>query len=352
MKVPVIVHIVYSGPGGTSDYVFNLIRGDKDHEFHHAIVFFGVEQCPDSLFQTARTVTDKLEIIQKAPGFDADAYARLKGFLRSACANGVTLHVNSLIQPLSSRIPEGAKLIYVEHQANHLKSRKEILWSVLAQRKADVVVSLTESYQEELKRKLRFLFKPAKNFIIPTGIDLDFYRTYRDYKGSSKIGMVSRINSLRDHDTLLRAFMEIDHPTAELHIAGEGPLLDELRGRYNHPRIFFLGLLSAKEISDFLKSLDIYVHASLGETSSLALMQAQSAGLPIIASDVTGINNFLNVKNALLVPSKETEPLKNAIGILMDDISLRKKLGESSQDYANTNCDHIAMTKAYLKLFE
>ncbi len=352
MKVPVIAHIIYSGPGGTADYIFNLIWGDVDKEYHHAIIFFGVDYTPDQLFQTARKVTDKLEIIQKASGFDSDAYARLKGYLRSLAPTAVTLHVNSLIHPLSSRLPDGCQLIYVEHQANHLKTRKELLWSALAQRRADKVVCLTQSYQDDLKRKLRFLFKPKKNYIIPTGIDLSLYVTQRDYSSVGKIGMVARINSFRDHDTFLQAFTSIHSQDVELHVAGDGPLLNDLRAKFNHPRIFFHGLLSSKEIIAFLKDLDIYVHASLGETSSLALMQAQAAGLPIIASDVAGINNFLTDKTAILIPPKNAEALKSALDLLISDQSLRTKLSTASNDYANKHCGHIQMTRSYLNLLE
>ncbi|MBK8495622.1 MAG: glycosyltransferase family 4 protein [Chitinophagaceae bacterium] len=54
----------------------------------------------------------------------------------------------------------------------------------------------------------------------------------------------------------------------------------------------------------FLQSLDIYVHASLGETMSTAIMQAMACKLPIVASDVNGINNMIiHGKTGILVPT-------------------------------------------------
>ena len=352
MPTSTLVHIVYSGMGGTSDYVFNLIRGDVDKEYTHTIVFFGVENCPDSLFNSAREVTKNIEVIVKTGGYDADAYARLKAILRRQKPSAVTLHVNSLILPIHSRLPEGCKLFFVEHQANHLKSRKEWLWSVLAQRRSDYVISLTEQYRQQLKKRLHFLFKPNKNKVIATGIELSAYRTERTYQNVRKIGMIGRVNSFRDQETLIKAFAGLNNPELELHIAGDGPLLKELISAYSNDTIIFHGMLSGTEVAKLLKELDIYVHASFGETSSLSIKQAQAAGLPIIASDVKGINNQLSEKNALFFKPGNVEELKVVLQQLIKEQDLRLKLGNASVAYAEKHLNAQRMTSEYINLID
>lgn len=65
--------------------------------------------------------------------------------------------------------------------------------------------------------------------------------------------------------------------------------------------------LMKENLVQFLQSLHLYVHASLGETMSTAVMQAMGCGLPIIASDVNGINNMIdNGRTGILVRQKRT----------------------------------------------
>lgn len=64
----------------------------------------------------------------------------------------------------------------------------------------------------------------------------------------------------------------------------------------------FTGLLDQAELVDFLRETDIYVHATLGEASSTAILQAMAVGLPVVASDVSGVDTMLPEEAGRLVP--------------------------------------------------
>lgn len=53
------------------------------------------------------------------------------------------------------------------------------------------------------------------------------------------------------------------------------------------------GYLGEQALRDWFGDLDLYVHASDGETLSTSLLQAMAMGLPILDSDVPGINDLL-----------------------------------------------------------
>ena len=74
--------------------------------------------------------------------------------------------------------------------------------------------------------------------------------------------------------------------------------------------IHFHGLLDEDEIKKLLTKLDVYIHASFAETMCTSVMQAMSCGLPIIGSDIPGINDIVEKDvNALLFSNKEPEIL-------------------------------------------
>jgi L-malate glycosyltransferase len=345
-----ILHIVYSGFGGTTDYVFNLVRGDRDRSWEHGIIFFGIEETDEATIRFARSICNHVVVIIKQQGRDKPALDKLGNAVREVKPAAVILHINSLIFDLNKWFPDQVKLIFVEHQAHHLKTKLEWVYSVLAQRRAGFVVSLTDEALRALKQKIRFLFKAHKNVVITTGIFAGDYRRHTR-SGRVKIGMVGRINKFRDHETLIRGFLELNRPDVELHIAGDGPLLEELQEKYVSDDIFFHGLLSREEISRFLAGLDVYVQASFGETSSIAVMQAQASHLPVIASAVPGITNVLDSTNAVLVAPGNPSVLKNAMQLVIENPTLAQSKSEAG--YARIAAySSFEMFAAYQKLLQ
>lgn len=348
---PKILHILYSGLGGTTDYVFNLIKGDKNKEFEHHILFYGIEEVPEEQLKLAKQISKKVTYVPKQKGYDKIAYKKVLECIIKCNPSTITLHVNSLILTCSKY--KQAKLIFVEHQANHLKTKKEWIWSILAQKRSNHIVTLTKSYQNELKQKLKFLYVETKNELINSGLVLGDYISIKTIESSIiKIGMISRINSFRDHETLVKAFNLIQNKNIELHIAGDGPLLNQLRSKNNNKNITFYGNIQQSKIPSFLSGLDIYCHASLGETSSVAIMQAQASGLPIIASNVKGINNVLTKENCVFVQPQNIDSYVSAIKLLIKNKEKRKELSKKSMAYTNINLSHFRMFDAYKKLFE
>lgn len=84
-------------------------------------------------------------------------------------------------------------------------------------------------------------------------------------------------------------------------------------------------------IPTYLNASDIYVQASRHEGIALALMEATSVGLPIIASAVGGIPEVAReYRNALLFPSKDVIELAKALHKLIINSKLRNELGRES----------------------
>jgi glycosyltransferase involved in cell wall biosynthesis len=163
---------------------------------------------------------------------------------------------------------------------------------------------------------------------------------------------------IKDHITLLKAFSILKKSKKEasqqlmLKIAGDGELKTELITIAEHLGIsgdvVFTGMLNEEQLTAFLGSLDIYVHASLGETMSTAIMQAMACGLPIIASDVNGINNMITDKiDGILVPAKNEQLLATALSILINDPLLRKSLAQNAFTNAVNNYSNQTMFQSY-----
>jgi glycosyltransferase involved in cell wall biosynthesis len=79
-----------------------------------------------------------------------------------------------------------------------------------------------------------------------------------------------------------------------LDVFGDGPLLRELEELARvlgvAEQVRFRGF--RRDVRDFLPGYRVYVHASYSESSSLAIMEAMAAGLPVIAGDIGAISEI------------------------------------------------------------
>ncbi len=84
-------------------------------------------------------------------------------------------------------------------------------------------------------------------------------------------------------------------------------------------------------VSDHLKLFDMYVMPSIYEGFPIALVEALSCSLPVIATDIDGCREaIVNEKTGLLVPKRDPKSLENAISRLIQDVPLRERMGNAA----------------------
>ena len=95
-------------------------------------------------------------------------------------------------------------------------------------------------------------------------------------------------------------------------------------------RVSFLGKLSSEELPAAYQSSDVLVLPSLlgAEAFGLVALEAQSSGIPVIASDLPGVRTVVaDGESGILVPSGDVEALADAILRLESDKELRANMG-------------------------
>ena len=228
---------------------------------------------------------------------------------------------------------------------------------------ASCIVCLTAVFKKQIRQKLGLLFREKKVTIISNGIDLEIFKPGNKIAAAKFcIGMQSRLVEFEDHLTLLKAFAIIknDHFSnvtgVKLKVAGEGSFKEALVKSATELGIIndveFTGSLDESELVVFLQNLDLYVHASLGETMSTANMQAMACKLPIIASDVDGINNMIiDNTTGLLVPPQKEDELANIIKLCISDRELVGTHAENGYQYATHHFSNQIMVASYKNIF-
>jgi glycosyltransferase involved in cell wall biosynthesis len=358
-----ILHVLYSGLGGHGNVFFSMADADKENGNQYEALFFGVEDVKEEYIEKANARNIPWYAVKKKPGLDLSAYRSVRQIIRHSKPDVVFIHGSTMLFYVKYRFPFLSKkfrLVAREAQANHLKSRAENFALRICFLFADKIIFLSKEYREEVKKKFPLLFSEKRTAVIPNGLDLSVFRPQlKTEDGTRRIGMQSRLIPIKDHRTLIKAFAlctaHSDLPL-QLHIAGDGtcrPALEALVYELKlEDKVLFTGLLDESELPGFIKSLDIYVHATFGETMSTALMQVMACRKPIIASDVPGVNNMItdNV-TGLLIETENPEKLSAAIQSLLNDPQKAANLAENAYQYALAHFDNKLMVKRYLEVF-
>jgi glycosyltransferase involved in cell wall biosynthesis len=200
--------------------------------------------------------------------------------------------------------------------------------------------------------------------VIANGIDTDAYSPIG--AGSSDgqpviIGMASRITGIKRHDLLIDAMAVLRNQGGRidwrLSLAGDGDTLAALQAKVSELQlddiVAFPGYLGENELKQWFNTLDIYAHASEGETLSTSILQALAMGLPIVGSDVAGISNLLAEGNgAGLVVAQTPEAFANAFRRINDEPGLADDMRRRARHLAVNKYSQARMFRSYDQLLE
>jgi glycosyltransferase involved in cell wall biosynthesis len=147
---------------------------------------------------------------------------------------------------------------------------------------------------------------------------------------------VGRLVYSKAHEVLIAAMPAVlkKFPNAKVGICGDGVLRADLEAQIQSlslsDSVKLLG--TSDNVAKFLASADVFVMPSLWEGLPIALLEAMSAGLPVIATKVEGVEEVIvEGEHGLLVPIKDAGALANAIIQLLAAPQLRHKMGAASK---------------------
>lgn len=184
--------------------------------------------------------------------------------------------------------------------------------------------------------------------VIPNGIDTNKFKpqTKKNYIFSS-----GRLFGYKGFQYLIQAVSEEDIGY-EVHIAGDGPMMPELKrlAEKSKTKIIFHGWLdnNSKEYKDILEQSAVYVLMSDKESFGIVLTEAMSAGCALIVSNISGFVEIVGDAGILIIP-KDSNNLKLKINLLLNNPERVKELQKKSVVEVK-GYDWDFVTKIYIKV--
>lgn len=338
-----LLQILYPGVGGQISVAHSIIEGDTKNHFEHQLLGYGIEDNLDFFKQKAQENNVIFtRVVRKKPGFDLKSWFFVYKTIKESKPDYIILHSTALIQIvwLYCKINK-IKFLVVEHQSNKHKKFKDWIKSYLISIISPKTVYLTDEYYNQMKKKLSLFFFPQGKIIIRNGINLFKFDYKKNKQGQNiskviKLTMMSRMNDLRDHYTLIRAVENlIEKVPISLTIAGDGPTKSRMELLVSdlglQDSVSFKGWINEDQIIELLTETSIYIHSSKAETMSTSILQAMAMKVPIIATNISGVNNLLaDYKDAILFELGDVNGLMRAIVELHENLNLRRRLSETA----------------------
>jgi glycosyltransferase involved in cell wall biosynthesis len=129
---------------------------------------------------------------------------------------------------------------------------------------------------------------------------------------------IGRLARQKNHAILFETLTHLQG--VHLAILGDGELRESLQQRVVElgltARVHFLGELPSIAVSDLLAAADLFVFPSLFEAMPMALIEAMSTGIPIIASDIPSLREVLG-EAACFVPTSDGKAIAMTIQQLL-----------------------------------
>lgn len=174
--------------------------------------------------------------------------------------------------------------------------------------------------------------------VLPNPVRLPSQVPNRSFANPINLIFLGRLGSRKGSFDLIHAFSQIPLDQRQkviLTLAGDGEV-EQTRNLVKHLKLenctHVLDWIDERERNNLLANADVFILPSYNEGLPMALLEAMSWGLPVIATPVGGIPEVvIPNQNGLLVNPGNIQQLIKAIQSLINDEDLRLRLGQAAR---------------------
>jgi glycosyltransferase involved in cell wall biosynthesis len=336
-----VLHVINTlGMGGAEELIFNICKHINKERFLIEVVVLESQMYPigdelialgikthllnckhsyldiRKLFKLLKVIKQFQPNIIHSHLFDSNLYARIAGII--------------------ARVPI---LIIHEHNTFHEKEkffRLPVYADQLLSKYTYKIITISEAVQDFTQKQERI--ESDKFIIIKNCIDTSKFNI-PDWQNQSalvrkELGIrkdemmmicVAGFREQKGHNYLIDAINLLKYKNAKLILVGDGPLRKDIEkkvGNYDlESRVHFLGM--RRDIPNLLNAADLFVLPSLWEGQGLVIIEAMASGLPVVATKVGGIPEYITENEGYLVEPGNVDSLVKGIEHAIERITMK-----------------------------
>ena len=358
VTIQVVQHLA---PGGIETMALDLQRFSQDENNSYIVSIDGTVEELCRKWPRLNERADRIICLNKPPGMSYQAINQLTNIFKELKPEVVhTHHIGPLLYGGIAAKRAGIKsIIHTEHDAWHLQSAKRrFLAKVLVRLIKPTLVADANIVADEMVKQLKI----PQPIVIQNGIDTEKFtpgdkvyarEQFNLPQDAIVIGCAARLIAVKGHKTLLAAMKDLPEHV-HLALAGQGEEERALKAyveeHLDKSKIHFLG--NVEDMPSFYRAIDVFCLPSFKEGFPLSPLEAQSAGVLVVASDTGGVKETLCPSVGRLVHVGNVEHLNQALTEVVSQLSdpQNQGLGEKIRDFVINNNDVRLMASRYHSL--
>ena len=304
-------------------------------------------------------------VVELPMGGDLDVFwaGALRKLIRAHAPDVVHVHSRRGADLLGGRCAQRAGAPAV--LTRRVDSREPAWWARLKYRPYSAVAAISSAVESELVDHVGL--DPGRVVRVASAVDTRRYRpdplaraklqeTFDIPPESRVVGVIAQLIPRKGHALLLDCLPDViaRHPEVRVLFFGRGPLERALRRQIAERslgnRVQLTGF--RHDLAELLPGLDLLVHPALREGLGVAVLEAMSAGVPVVASDAGGISDIVeHERNGLLFAAGDSGGLRHGVLRLLGDEALRQSLALAGRERVETEFSIRRMSRRYAEVY-
>lgn len=364
-----VLHLISGGDtGGAKTHIISLLKGLNKLIDANVICFL-----EDTFYEDAKAAGINIQVFKQKSRSDMSVVSHLLEEIEKdnydiihchgARANFIAMFLKRKVKrPLITTIHSDYKLDFKD---NIYKKFVFTTLNTIALKIFDYYIAISDTFKEMLVERG---FKKDEIFVAYNGIDLDvppefqskdeFLKTYNiDYRDKIIVGIVARLDLVKDHETFIKAANIVLKTNKEIIflIAGDGNderrLKDIVKEFKIQDNVHFLGFV--KKPYSFFNAIDVNVLTSVSESFPYVILEGARMKKTVISTKVGGVSKLIKDDyNGYLIPIGDENALAEKIKSLYNNREKIRTMGENLyQDVAN-NFSSDSMAEQHVKIYK